>query len=55
MILQSKGDIIIYNIKKKTNVKYAYIWKAKYGKSLNIKKVNPKTKIINYIKNKNIS
>ena len=54
MIIQSKEGFIIYNIKKKTNEKYKYIWKAKYGKSLNNEEINSKTKIINFIKSKNI-
>lgn len=54
MIINNNGKISILNIKKRNNSKYLYIWKAKYGKSLNIKKVNPKLKILNYI-GKNIS
>lgn len=48
------GGISIFNIKKRNNSKYLHIWKAKYGTSLNIKKINPKSKILNYI-SKNIS
>jgi len=55
MILRENGKFIIYDIKNKNNSKYLHIWNAKYSKSLNIEKINPKTKIINYIKNKNIS
>lgn len=55
MIIQNKGKLIIYNIKKRTNAKYKYVWKAKYGKSLNIEKINSKSQIINYIKSKNIA
>jgi hypothetical protein len=50
MILQINGKLYIFNIKKRNNSKYVNIWNAKYGKSLNIKKINPKTKILNYIK-----
>ena len=52
MILRKNGKFIIYDIKNKDNSIYSHICKSKYDKSLNIKKVNPKNKIINYIKNK---
>ena len=50
MIIQHNGNFCIFNIKKRNNSKYLHIWNAKYGKSLNIKKVNTKNKILNYIK-----